>query len=114
MPLPYKASSTLEGQEGEEVRIGELAERSGVSAKTIRYYQDIGLLVAPERTASGYRDFDHSALDRLAFIRGAGSGRSDPRRDPRNPWPQRRRGNALWACPRAVENALGRARASHC
>ena len=53
------------------MRIGELAERSGVSAKTIRYYQDIGLLVAPERTASGYRDFDHSALDRLAFIRGA-------------------------------------------
>ena len=53
------------------MRIGELAERSGVSAKTIRYYEDIGVLAAPERTASGYRDFDHSALDRLAFIRGA-------------------------------------------
>ncbi len=51
--------------------IGELAERSAVSAKTIRYYEDIGLLSAPERTASGYRDFDEPALDRLAFIRAA-------------------------------------------
>lgn len=34
-------------------------------------YEDIGLLSQPERTASGYRDFDEGALDRLSFIRAA-------------------------------------------
>lgn len=53
------------------MRIGELAERSGVPAKTIRYYEDIGLLPAPPRLESGYRDYEPSTLDRLAFIRAA-------------------------------------------
>lgn len=53
------------------MRIGELATRSGVSTKTIRYYEDIGLLPPPLRLPSGYRDYDGSALDRLAFIRAA-------------------------------------------
>jgi MerR family copper efflux transcriptional regulator len=53
------------------MRIGELAELSGVSAKTIRYYEDIGLLPPPGRLASGYRDYEPSTLDRLAFIRAA-------------------------------------------
>ena len=53
------------------MRIGELASRSGVSAKTIRYYESIGLLPAPERLPSGYRDYDESTLDALAFIRAA-------------------------------------------
>lgn len=53
------------------MRIGDLAERSGVSAKTIRYYEDIGLLPAPARLGSGYRDYEPSTLDRLAFIRAA-------------------------------------------
>lgn len=51
--------------------IGEVARRSGVSAKTIRYYEDIGLLRAPARTASGYRAYDEAVLDRLAFVRSA-------------------------------------------
>lgn len=51
--------------------IGETARRSGVAAKTLRYYEDIGLLPAPARTASGYRDFDEAVLDGLAFIRSA-------------------------------------------
>src|SRR5436305_5123786 len=53
------------------MRIGELASRSGVSPKTIRYYESIGLLPTPERLPSGYRDYDASALDALAFIRAA-------------------------------------------
>ena len=53
------------------VRIGELADRSGVAVKTIRYYEDIGVLDPPERTSSGYRDYDDPAIDRLAFIRAA-------------------------------------------
>ena len=51
--------------------IGELASRSGVSTKTIRYYEGIGLLPPPTRSASGYRDYDTSTLDRLAFVRAA-------------------------------------------
>jgi DNA-binding transcriptional MerR regulator len=53
------------------MRIGELASRSGISTKTIRYYESIDLLPAPERLPSGYRHYDESALNRLAFIRAA-------------------------------------------
>lgn len=53
------------------MRIGELATRAGVTAKTVRYYESIGLLDEPERTPSGYRDYDQVALDRLRFIRDA-------------------------------------------
>ncbi len=38
------------------MRIGTLAERAGLSSKTIRYYEQIGILPAPRRSASGYRD----------------------------------------------------------
>jgi MerR family transcriptional regulator, copper efflux regulator len=51
--------------------VGELARRSGVAAKTLRYYEAIGVLPAPARTPAGYRDYDESALDRLTFIRSA-------------------------------------------
>jgi DNA-binding transcriptional MerR regulator len=55
------------------MRIGELAELVGVSTKTIRYYESIGLLVEPERTQSGYRDYTTDAVERLRFIRDAQS-----------------------------------------
>lgn len=51
--------------------IGELATATGVPAKTIRYYETIGVLDPPHRTASGYRTYDDNAADRLAFIRAA-------------------------------------------
>ncbi|MCA1682686.1 MAG: heavy metal-responsive transcriptional regulator [Actinobacteria bacterium] len=51
--------------------IGELAGRTGVSPKTVRYYEDIGLLPPPARTAGGYRDYDEVAVDRLAFVKSA-------------------------------------------
>jgi DNA-binding transcriptional MerR regulator len=53
------------------MRIGELAERAGISAKAIRYYEQIGILTPPERNASGYRAFDEAALGRLGFVRAA-------------------------------------------
>jgi len=53
------------------MRIGALAEQGSVSTKTVRYYESIGLLQAPERTASGYRDYDEAAVERLLFIRDA-------------------------------------------
>ncbi len=51
--------------------IGELAERSGVPAKTIRYYEDLDILPPPRRTVGGYRDYDDAAVDRLRFVRAA-------------------------------------------
>jgi DNA-binding transcriptional MerR regulator len=51
------------------MKIGELAESVGVSAKTVRYYESIGLLAEPERTASNYRDYEDAAAERLRFIR---------------------------------------------
>ncbi len=55
------------------MRIGELARRADVPIKTIRYYEDIGVLPAPARTPSGYRDYDDSIIDRLTFVRAAQS-----------------------------------------
>lgn len=51
--------------------IGELAKQSGGNAETIRYYEKIGLLPAPRRTAARYRIYTAAHLDRLNFIRGA-------------------------------------------
>jgi MerR family copper efflux transcriptional regulator len=53
------------------MRIGELADRAGISTKAIRYYEQLGIVAAPDRTPSGYRDYDKSALQRLSFVRAA-------------------------------------------
>jgi Cu(I)-responsive transcriptional regulator len=49
------------------MNIGDVARRSGLPAKTIRYYEDIGL-VTPRRGANGYRAFCESDLHKLGFI----------------------------------------------
>lgn len=49
------------------MNIGEAAERSGIPPKTIRYYEDIGL-VRPGRSANGYRAFRDSDLHKLTFL----------------------------------------------
>ncbi|MEV6821029.1 MerR family transcriptional regulator [Nocardiopsis dassonvillei] len=49
------------------MRVSELAERSGVAATTLRYYEERGLLPA-QRSSAGYRLYDERALDRLTFI----------------------------------------------
>jgi MerR family copper efflux transcriptional regulator len=51
--------------------IGDLAAAAGLSAKTIRFYEQRGLLPAPPRTPGGYRDYQAGAAGRLAFIRQA-------------------------------------------
>jgi MerR family transcriptional regulator, copper efflux regulator len=48
--------------------IGDLAGKAGLSAKTIRFYEQAGLMPAPPRTAAGYREYPPEALDRLTFI----------------------------------------------
>ena len=50
------------------LRIAEVAERSGFSPPTLRYYESIGLLPPAERAGNGYRVYDDRALERLAVI----------------------------------------------
>jgi Cu(I)-responsive transcriptional regulator len=53
------------------MKIGELARITSVKAETIRFYERIGLLPAPDRTEGNYRDFGPQDRDRLNFIRHA-------------------------------------------
>jgi MerR family transcriptional regulator, copper efflux regulator len=53
------------------MRIGELADQAGISTKAIRYYEQIGILAPPARTASGYRAYHQATLGRLGFVRAA-------------------------------------------
>ncbi|MFN3255246.1 MAG: heavy metal-responsive transcriptional regulator [Ilumatobacter sp.] len=53
------------------MRIGELADTAGVTTKTIRYYESIGLLDPPARTESGYRSYGLPAIERLDFVKQA-------------------------------------------
>lgn len=53
------------------MRIGELSKASGVPARTIRFYEERGILPEPERTDVGYRDYDGHAVNRLGFLRAA-------------------------------------------
>ena len=50
---------------------GQLAERAQINLETVRFYEQEGLLALPSRTASGYRKFAESAVDRLAFVKRA-------------------------------------------
>ena len=51
--------------------IGEMARRSGVKVPTIRYYEQMGLIAAPERSSGNQRRYTKRELDRLTFIRHA-------------------------------------------
>lgn len=51
--------------------IGELARAAATPAPTVRYYEKIGLLQSPARTASNYRTYGSGDLDRLIFVRRA-------------------------------------------
>ena len=54
-----------------EFRIGEVAERSGVSIDTVRYYERRHLLPKAPRTAGGYRVFTKESIGRVLFIKQA-------------------------------------------
>lgn len=57
------------------MRIGTLAHRAGVSTKTVRFYEEIGVLSHPRRMPNGYRDYDEDAVQRLRFVRDAQAAR---------------------------------------
>ena len=51
------------------MRIGELATRTGVPTRLLRYYEEQGLL-SPDRTANGYRSYEEHLVGRVTQIRG--------------------------------------------
>ncbi len=50
------------------MRIGDLAKKTGVNPKTLRYWEEIGLLPRPPRNISGYRDYGEEYVDLCRFI----------------------------------------------
>ncbi len=53
------------------MNIGDAANLSGVSAKMIRYYEEVGLITPPARNQNGYRSYEKSNIHELRFIRRA-------------------------------------------
>lgn len=51
------------------LQIGQVADRSQISIKTIRYYEEMGLIQTMERTDGGFRLFDADVINRLSFIK---------------------------------------------
>lgn len=51
------------------MRIGELAERTGLSLRTIRFYEEVGVLAPAPRTKGGFRSFTDNDLERLLLVR---------------------------------------------
>lgn len=54
-----------------DMRIGELSKETGTPVRTIRFYEDKGVLPPPLRTDAGYRDYDDRAINRLRFVAAA-------------------------------------------
>lgn len=53
------------------MKIQALAQHTGVSAKTIRYYEQIGILPAPARAENNYREYSEQDVNRLRLVAGA-------------------------------------------
>lgn len=54
---------------GERMQIGEVAERTGLSLRTIRYYEEVGLVVPSARSQGGFRLYTDPDVDRLELIK---------------------------------------------
>lgn len=51
------------------MQIGEVAERVGLSLRTVRYYEEVGLVTPVERSTGGFRIYDQDAVARLMLVR---------------------------------------------
>lgn len=54
-----------------QLTVSQMGRRTGVSPDTLRYYERIGLIPPPDRSAAGYRLYDEAAEDRIRFIKRA-------------------------------------------
>ena len=52
------------------MQINEFSKVTGISDKTIRYYEEIGVLPLPRRLANGYRDYEEVDMERVKFVAG--------------------------------------------
>ena len=66
-PVPYR----LEKNDMHAMNIGQAATASGVSAKMIRHYEEVGLFPEPGRTDAGYRQYGAADVHTLRFVRRA-------------------------------------------
>lgn len=55
------------------MKIHDFSRQTGLSAKTIRYYESIGILRSPQRAPNGYREYGEQDLERAHFVAGARS-----------------------------------------
>ena len=55
------------------MKIQEFSQQTGLSTKTIRYYESIGILRTPQRAPNGYREYSEQDLDRAHFVAGGRS-----------------------------------------
>ncbi len=55
----------------QRLRTGQVAKQAGVNVETLRYYEREGLIDAPPRTASGYREYPAETVSRIHVIRRA-------------------------------------------
>ena len=67
-PGPEQQSASGVTSLAKALRVGELAAEFGLNPKTLRYYEEIGLLPAPKRTPAGYRQYGPEDRERLDFI----------------------------------------------
>ena len=51
------------------MKIGEIARQAGVTVDTVRFYERVGVLPAPARTESGYRDYEPRTVERIRLTR---------------------------------------------
>jgi MerR family transcriptional regulator, copper efflux regulator len=71
MDKAFSSKRTAQIMSGKQLKIGEVSKLSGIGIEALRFYEKSGLLDRPGRTYSGYRLFDESVLERLAFIKKA-------------------------------------------
>jgi DNA-binding transcriptional MerR regulator len=67
----FNFAEKTEGTSGRQLKIGEVSRLSGIGIEALRFYEKSGLLDRPGRTYSGYRLYDESVLERLAFVKKA-------------------------------------------
>ncbi len=71
MRRAFNFAEVRESMNGKQLKIGEVSGLSGIGIEAVRFYEKSGLLDRPERTYSGYRLYEESVLERLAFIKKA-------------------------------------------
>ena len=59
----------MEHTSHQPLSIGRVSARTGCKVETIRYYEKVGLIDPPQRSAGGYRQYQREHVDRIAFIR---------------------------------------------